>query len=275
MLLSGALLCAAAAAYWSQLSSRQPEPEAEPRTAALPPDPSAGGSTTPPPPPDPAWTAEDDAMASTLEEQREALLRKMQRRLRLRDDHLDRVRAIFDAARWLGQGNPQAVEHPMTRAECRQVREQAGLVPRWSEVCAAQNMAPLFARTAGETEAQTKVCIDQFEFPNLACEYPVTWVTAREAALLCRAVDKRLCDAHEWEGACAGDLREPDQEYAFGGYRHHGRRGAGVRRLAMAGYHFPDIEHQRQCRCHPFFQRLLHHAGQEGDHPRLQLLVRG
>ncbi|HSO00289.1 MAG TPA: SUMF1/EgtB/PvdO family nonheme iron enzyme, partial [Candidatus Nanopelagicales bacterium] len=39
---------------------------------------------------------------------------------------------------------------------------------------------------------------------------------AREAALLCEAVGKRLCDAHEWEGACAGALRGPEREYEFG-----------------------------------------------------------
>src|SRR5262249_38927766 len=60
------------------------------------------------------------------------------------------------------------------------------------------------------------MCIDQFEFPNIACEYPVVYATAREAALLCKAVGKRICDAHEWEGACAGALHSPDVEYAWG-----------------------------------------------------------
>jgi formylglycine-generating enzyme len=60
------------------------------------------------------------------------------------------------------------------------------------------------------------VCIDQFEFPNIACEYPLVWARANEAMALCKAVGKRLCDAHEWEGACAGTLRSVDREYAFG-----------------------------------------------------------
>jgi formylglycine-generating enzyme required for sulfatase activity len=38
----------------------------------------------------------------------------------------------------------------------------------------------------------------------------VIWVRAAEAAQLCEAVGKRLCDAHEWEGACAGSLQEPN-----------------------------------------------------------------
>ena len=60
---------------------------------------------------------------------------------------------------------------------------------------------------------QAKVCIDQFEFPNIPCAYPVVWVKAREAAEICEAEGERLCDAHEWEGACAGSLQPPDYRF--------------------------------------------------------------
>jgi formylglycine-generating enzyme required for sulfatase activity len=40
-------------------------------------------------------------------------------------------------------------------------------------------------------------------------------VSAREAVLLCEALGKRLCDAHEWEGACAGELLSVDQDYTW------------------------------------------------------------
>lgn len=60
-----------------------------------------------------------------------------------------------------------------------------------------------------------RTCIDQYEFPNLPCEYPLVHVTAREAALLCQALGKRLCDTHEWEGACAGALLGPEQDYTW------------------------------------------------------------
>jgi hypothetical protein len=33
---------------------------------------------------------------------------------------------------------------------------------------------------------------------------------------LCHALGKRLCDAHEWEGGCAGSLKSADSEYAWG-----------------------------------------------------------
>ncbi len=52
----------------------------------------------------------------------------------------------------------------------------------------------------------TPVCIDQYEFPDIPCEYPVVYPSAKQASELCHAVGKRLCDAHEWEGACAGEL---------------------------------------------------------------------
>ena len=36
---------------------------------------------------------------------------------------------------------------------------------------------------------------------------------AREAAEICEAEGKRMCDAHEWEGACEGRLLPPDYEF--------------------------------------------------------------
>src|SRR5512136_3125337 len=73
-------------------------------------------------------------------------------------------------------------------------------------------MAPLYHPTVEKAE-DAKACIDQFEFPDIPCVYPVVWVRAREAALICRAVGKRLCDAHEWEGACAGALGPADYRF--------------------------------------------------------------
>jgi hypothetical protein len=58
-----------------------------------------------------------------------------------------------------------------------------------------------------------EACIDQFEFPDIPCEYPVVWVKAAEAAQICEAEGKRLCDAHEWEGACDGRLEPPDYPF--------------------------------------------------------------
>src|ERR1051326_6912852 len=61
-----------------------------------------------------------------------------------------------------------------------------------------------------------RVCIDQFEFPDVPCAYPVVWVKPIEAVEICEAMGKRLCDAHEWEGACAGRLEPPDYDFDLG-----------------------------------------------------------
>lgn len=57
-------------------------------------------------------------------------------------------------------------------------------------------MAPLYDPSRQSPE-DAKACIDQFEFPDIPCEYPVVWDKAREAAQICAAQGKRLCDANE------------------------------------------------------------------------------
>jgi formylglycine-generating enzyme required for sulfatase activity len=76
-------------------------------------------------------------------------------------------------------------------------------------------MAPLYDPATQSPEDAT-ACIDQFEFPNIPCTYPVVWVKAVEAAQICAAQGKRICDAHEWEGACDGALLEPDYRFDIG-----------------------------------------------------------
>ena len=188
----------------------------------------SGPSTTPDPPPaasvtPPALSASSppvvpiDEEARTLPEQRAALYRSMAAELDITAEQLAAVQAIIDASPYLGQGNPALSRHPMTRAECRKIRAEAGLRDgETTSPCARRNMAPLYDPGAGETAESARVCVDRFEFPDIACAYPVVYVSAREAALLCAAVGKRICDAHEWEGACAGALHAPEVEYAFG-----------------------------------------------------------
>mgnify|MGYP000209320740 FL=1 len=126
------------------------------------------------------------------------------------------VEAIFRRSGVIGQGNPAISRHPMSVAECqaRAPRNGAGYANRrFERICGAKYMAPLYDPRSEKPE-DAKACIDQFEFPNIPCTYPVTWVRAKEAAEICAAMGKRICDAHEWEGACAGALEPPD--YPFG-----------------------------------------------------------
>jgi formylglycine-generating enzyme len=187
-----------------------PEPPASPQAAA-PPASAAPAPAEPEPP--------DEPPPRTLAEQRAALFRALQTRLDYTPDQIAAVWAIIEPSRLISQGNPLISHHAMTPAQCRAVRAASDEVPRGPPVhppCDRKNMVPLYDSGAGQTAAEAPACIDQFEFPDIACEYPVVYPTSREAALLCVAAGKRICDAHEWEGACAGALHAPEVEYFFG-----------------------------------------------------------
>jgi formylglycine-generating enzyme required for sulfatase activity len=140
----------------------------------------------------------------------------MRTELGLSEEQLANVRAIFSASPVLGQGNPALSQNPITRTECRAIRREASLTRADVAACHAPGMATIFDPGAGQSENDAHLCIDEFEFPNIPCEYPVVHARANEAAKLCGAIGKRLCDAHEWEGACAGALRSADEEYQWG-----------------------------------------------------------
>jgi len=153
--------------------------------------------------------------AQTLQEQNDSLLGDLRQVHRLTPQQLANVRRIFAASGYIGQGNPRISKHPVTPAQCEASLAQRGVTyanPAFERICGAPYMAPLYEpRTQSRENA--KVCIDQFEFPDIPCAYPVVWVKAREAAEICEAVGKRLCDAHEWEGACQGELDPPDYRF--------------------------------------------------------------
>ena len=178
---------------------------------------------------------EDDAEPATLDAQRRRLFGQLERHHGLSGEAMDRVQAIFAASPILGQGNPTFVQHPMKRSECRRIRAEAGLVEERDPVC-GPDMVPIYNTEAGETPDEARVCIDQFEFPDIPCEYPVVHVRASEASLLCKAVGKRLCDAHEWEGACAGSLRRPEVEYIWGWPRLQASYAHNVKREKVWAY---------------------------------------
>ena len=120
---------------------------------------------------------------------------------------------------YLGQGNPEVTKHPVSKAECQSMLEEKKITyenANFKKICGADYMAPLYDPAKEKPEDATS-CIDQFEYPNIPCEYPVVWVRADEAAKICQAEGKKLCDAHEWEGACDGALLPPDYNFALKG----------------------------------------------------------
>ena len=159
------------------------------------------------------------AQYQSLHDQNETLFRQMQRVHGLSDVQMQALRGIFAKSGYIGQGNPAITRHPVTPEACQHKLNGLGVSyenPRFEKICKGTYMAPLYDPTHQRPE-DAKACIDQFEFPDIPCAYPVVWVKAREAAEICSAQGKRLCDAHEWEGACEGRLEEPDYRFDLAG----------------------------------------------------------
>lgn len=150
-----------------------------------------------------------------LQQENEALLQQVQDVHSLSDSQMNALRKIFANSGYIGQGNPAITQHPVTPEACRAKLDSMGVQyanPKFEKICGAKYMAPLYDPSKNTAE-DARACIDQFEFPDIPCTYPVVWVKAREAAGICSAMGKRLCDAHEWEGACAGALEPPDYRF--------------------------------------------------------------
>ena len=155
------------------------------------------------------------AAATSLEEENQRLLHQLQEVHRLSEQQMQKIRAIFARSGFIGQGNPAISEHPATPQQCAAELKRNSVNyanPEFEQICGAKYMAPLYDPSR-ESPEQARACIDQFEFPDIPCAYPVVWVRAREAAEICSAMGKRLCDAHEWEGACDGELEPPDYRF--------------------------------------------------------------
>lgn len=156
------------------------------------------------------------AMSQTLSQANAQMLREMQSARGVSTAAIARIEAIFARSAVIGQGNPAITRHAMTREACNAHVGGNALAhyadKRFERICGARYMAPLYDPRSERPE-DAKACIDQFEYPGIPCSYPVVWVKAKEAAEICAAEGKRLCDAHEWEGACAGALEPPDYRF--------------------------------------------------------------
>jgi formylglycine-generating enzyme required for sulfatase activity len=173
------------------------------------------------------------AQRSSLSEQNEVLFRQLQRVHGLSDAQMDQIRKIFAQSGYIGQGNPAITRHPVTEEETQAKLKRLGIDYsnlRFEKICGAKYMAPLY-NPAKERPEDAKDCIDQFEFPDIPAVYPVVWVKAREAAQVCSIMGRRLCDAHEWEGACAGSLEPPDYRFDLAKIL---SPGAAVERMRVA-----------------------------------------
>ncbi len=151
----------------------------------------------------------------SLQQQNEILFGQLQRVHGLSDAQMSAIRKVFAKSGYIGQGNPAVTRHPVTPEEAQAKLNRLGIDyanPKFERICGAKYMAPLYKPSTQRPE-DAKACIDQFEFPDIPTVYPVVWVNGPEAAQLCSIMGRRLCDAHEWEGACAGSLEPPDYRW--------------------------------------------------------------
>ena len=161
------------------------------------------------------------APAQTLAERNEVLFSQLQEIRGLSGAEIARVREIFANSPngWMGQGNPAVTQHPLSPEEAAArlggsvAQIQASYRNReYERICGGPYMVPLYD-PATQTARDATVCADMFEYPNIPLVYPVVWVQANEAAALCAAEGGRIGDAHEWEGAAAGQLLPPDYPF--------------------------------------------------------------
>jgi formylglycine-generating enzyme required for sulfatase activity len=162
------------------------------------------------------WLLAATAVAETpLQAQNEVMFHQMETTHSLTPQQMQVIRRIFAASGYVGQGNPAVTQHAATPEQCRAQQAKLSIEydnPSFEKICGGKYMAPLYDPAKGPATT-AKACIDQFEFPDIPCTYPVVWVKAQEAAELCAAEGKRICDAHEWEGACSGELEPPDYDF--------------------------------------------------------------
>lgn len=134
----------------------------------------------------------------------------------LSPEQRERLGRALLRAPYASQGVAPATRHPRTRAQCESDNVATGkLLGGESDIaeCGYANMAVVPSKDGG------KVCIDRYEFPNVPCDYPLTWVQSNQAAEICESEGKRLCDAHEWEGACSGTAQPQDWAHPGNGAR--------------------------------------------------------
>jgi len=93
-----------------------------------------------------------------------------------------------------------------------EVKDNGNRVARVSKELLVQELCPrgMIARARSNG---SPFCIDEFEWPNLAGEMPLSAVSWVQAKMFCLDAGKRLCTQEEWSMACRGSKK---MEYPYG-----------------------------------------------------------
>ena len=138
------------------------------------------------------------------------------------------IRAIFARSGVIGQGNPAITEHPVTPEQCRAQARAAGGATTTTRASSG-SAAPVHgaALRSGDASSPRTPRPASISSSSPTSPAPTRWSGCGRARRreLCAAMGKRLCDAHEWEGACAGSLEPPDYRFDLADGRQPERRG--------------------------------------------------
>jgi hypothetical protein len=217
-LIALALACSSEAAPAPQENPEAGAPTASVSVAAPPSSASARVEAPAPKPPPPADRWGDKVRwEGTREEQNAHMLELLAYHHDLAEAQRAKIEAVLKESIFAGQGNPEISRHAASVKACHDKLAAENVShdnPRFERICHAKYMAPVYDPETTQPELAT-TCIDLFEFPDIPCQYPLTWVRANEAVMICQAMGKRLCDAHEWESACEGKLASVEESYDF------------------------------------------------------------
>jgi hypothetical protein len=96
------------------------------------------------------------------------------------------------------------------------VTAQDATCERWrvpGRVCERFSRDKWLAAIEALPRREMRFCIDPYEYPNRAGEYPLTVTTFSESEAYCKREGKRLCTESEWTFACEGEEGVP---YPYG-----------------------------------------------------------
>ncbi|HHX15430.1 MAG TPA: SUMF1/EgtB/PvdO family nonheme iron enzyme [Fibrobacter sp.] len=85
-----------------------------------------------------------------------------------------------------------------------------------------------FAVPVGKKE----ICVDAYEYPNIADEIPKDMVSHEQAANLCEKAGKRLCSIEEWQAACRGKEKVV---YSYGNTYHPFKCNTNTKKVMRSG----------------------------------------
>jgi hypothetical protein len=77
-----------------------------------------------------------------------------------------------------------------------------------------------------------EICVDAYEYPNVADEIPRDMVSHEQAMALCEKEGKRLCSIDEWQAACRG---KDKFTYSYGNKYHPFKYNTNTKKVMRSG----------------------------------------